>query len=154
MSLDDQVTVNMGSDDSPPPSGRGKKSWIPGGCGCLALLAVLFIAGWIWFAVNQYNQLKQEAKSFVEISSVVQQKLGSPVTIEGDRPGNGPDGMPMFEFDVSGPSGSGTVSATTGVDQKAGGLVITKYVLTFDGEEIDLNQEDDLGIDIEGLDDF
>ncbi len=154
LDLDNQATVNANNFDSQPPKKGGALKWILGGCGCLGLLLVLCVGGAFYYGFSVLDQVRQEARSFVESSSVVQEKLGSPVTIDGETLATGPDGAPSFRFDVSGPDGRGTVTASSKVDNQAGAFVVSDYVLEVDGEEFDLNAADDFDVGVEGIDDF
>ena len=115
---------------------------------------MLCVGGAFYYGFSVLDQVRQEARSFVESSSVVQEKLGSPVTIDGEILASGPDGAPSFRFDVSGPDGRGTVTASSKVDNQAGAFVVSDYVLEVDGEEFDLNAADDFDVGVEGIDDF
>jgi len=129
MSLDNQNTSSIGDSDSPPTKPKGK--WILGGFGCLGLLVLIGVVGVVWwFNANEFNQVREEAKGFVESSTVMQQHLGSPIIVDGEKYSSDQEGG-VIQFDVSGPG-----------------------TLKFNGEEFNLNQEDELSIDIEGMDDF
>ena len=155
MSLDNQATVDLGDVGSPlPTSGGSKSKWILGGCGCIGLLAVLCVVGGIVFGLNMIDQVRQEARSFVESSSVVQEQLGSPVAIDGEVQTFGADLAPSFRFSVSGPKGGGTVTVSSVADNQARAFVVSEYILEVDGQEFDLNAEDDFKMDLEGMDDL
>ena len=60
-----------------------------------------------------------------------------------------------MQFDVSGPLGSGTVTVPLQKDDaNPDNYIIAEGTLKFNGQEINLNQKDELSIDIEGMDDF
>ena len=154
MNLGNQDASNVGDSDPPPTKSRGKLKWILGSFGCLGLLALVGVVGVVWFAANQFNQVRQEAKGFVESSTVVQQHLGSPVIIDDQKYSFDPM-KEVMQFDVSGPLGSGTVTVPLQKDDaNPDSYIISEGTLKFNGQEIDLNQEDELSIDIEGMDDL
>lgn len=154
MGIDNNATVTMGNFDSPPERTGGKLKWIFGGCGCLGLMTVLCFGGVVWFGLSKIDEVRREAKSFIESSSVAKQNLGTPVAIDGETLGTTPGQGPMFVFDVSGPKASGTVTCVSEQSGDSVDFVISSYTLEVNGEEFDLNQEDELGIDIDGLDEF
>ena len=154
MNLGNQDASNVGDSDPPPTKSRGKLKWILGSFGCLGLLALIGVVGVVWFAANKFNQVRQEAKGFVESSTVVQQHLGSPVIIDDQKYSFDPM-KEVMQFDVSGPLGSGTVTVPLQKDDaNPDSYIISEGTLKFNGQEIDLNQEDELSIDIEGMDDL
>ena len=153
MSLDNQNTSSIGDSDSPPTKPKGK--WVLGGFGCLGLLVLIGVVGVVWwFNANEFNQVREEAKGFVESSTVMQQHLGSPIIVDGEKYSSDQEGG-VIQFDVSGPLGGGTVAVPLQKDDaNPGNYIISEGTLKFNGQEINLNQEDELSIDIEGMDDF
>ena len=158
MSLDDQVVLDTGGDDTsykntPPPKKSGSLKWIFGGCGCLGLMAAICFGVIGWFSFSVYGSVRQEAKSFVESSTVVQRELGSPITINSETFSQGADGAWVFDFGVSGPQGSGVATVNMENDGKSFDFTLGDSSLDFNGETIDLDAEAEFGEPvIEGLD--
>jgi len=154
MSIDNQHPANMGNLDSLPPKKSGLLKWILGGCGCLGLLTVLCFGALIWFGISKAGKVTQEARSFVENSTVIQEHLGSPVVINAESPSQGEDQSLVFKFDVSGPDGDGQATVNVTVDKEALDFVIGQSSLDVNGEVFDLNAENEFDVQIDGLDGF
>ena len=152
MSLDNQYSANTGNLDSLQPKKSGALKWILGGCGCLGLLAVLCFGGLIWFGVSKAGKVTQEARSFVENSTVVQKHLGSPVVIKAEAHSQGEGQSLVFRFDVSGPNGNGQATVNATFDEEAFDFVLGESSLDVDGEVVDLNAQGEFDVNIEGLD--
>ena len=153
MSLENQyepVAANINT--LPPKKSGGALKWILGGCGCLGLIGMICVGGLVYFSVSAAGQVTQEARSFIEGSTVAQEYLGSPITINGEpQPSQGGNGELIFDFDVSGPKGSGTATVTAKMDPEAFKFVIGDSSLEVNGETIDLKPEDEFNLDIEGM---
>ena len=157
MSLDNQyeTPVATSMDALPPKKSGGGLKWILGGCGCLSLLTVLCFGGLIYFGLSKTAKMSQEARSFIENSTVAQEYLGSPVTINGESPPTqGAAGAIILDFDVSGPKASGTATVTAELDPETFDFVLGESSLDVNGETVDLNAEDEFKLDVEGMDDF
>ena len=132
----------------------GKKKWFIGGCGCLALIAILCIGGggflWIQFG-KPLMDLMEESKNLVENSPQVQDLLGTPITSGTPAQSTGDDpAVVNFRTPVSGPKGNGTVVMRVRFDGSTWNR--EELILEFDGEEIDLDPEKEFELNIdEGL---
>ena len=153
MSLDNQYEPVATSVNTMPPnnSGGGRK-WIWGGCGCLGLLTLMCIGGLIFYSFTTFTAVRQEARSFIEGSTVVQQELGSPITIDGETMSQDGTRTLVFEFNVTGPKGSGVATVNMENDGQSLEFKLGESSLEVDGEKIDLNAENEFGIEMEGLD--
>ena len=155
MSFDKQGTpVATNINTLPPKKSGGALKWILGGCGCLGLIALLCVGGLTYFAVSTAGQVTQEARSFIEGSTVAQEYLGSPITINGEPvPTQTPGGGLVFDFDVSGPKGSGTAKVKAKMNPETFQFEMGESSLDFNGETIDLNAENEfMDLEVEELD--
>ena len=157
MSLENQyeTPVATGVNTLPPKKSKGGLKWILGGCGFLGLLTVLCFGGLIWFSLSKAGKMSQEARSFIENSTVAQEYLGNPITITAEAPpAQGPQGALVLGFDVSGPKASGKATVNAELDPETFDFVLGESSLDVNGETIDLNAEDEFKLDVEGMDDF
>jgi len=156
MSFDNQATPVANVNVLPPKKSGGALKWILGGCGCLGLMAAICFGGFIYFAVSTAGQVTQQARSFVEGSTVAQEHLGSPITVNGEpTPVQGRQGELIFDFDISGPKGSGTATVTAKMNPETFQFELGESSLETNGETFDLNAEDEFKEpEIEGMDDF
>lgn len=156
MSLNNQYEPVANANVLPPKKSGGALKWILGGCGCLGLMAAICFGGVVWFGISTAGQVTQEARTFVEGSTVIQEHLGSPVTINGEpTPVQGPDGSLVFGFDVSGPNGSGTATVTSKMNPETFQFELGESSLEVNGEVFDLNAKDEFKeIEVEGMDNF
>jgi hypothetical protein len=151
MSFDNQATLNVPNMQHEKPK-SGALKWILGGCGCLGLLAVVCIGGFAYFfsgAIGDAIRMQQETQAMIESSPQVEEALGSPIEIGPPRTQNGPEGEVTFEFDVTGPNGTGTVFSKTKMNPSTFRFERKGLYMEFEGQRIDLNL--DIG-DIDGLD--
>ena len=154
MSLDSQYSATNASnfDSPPPPKKSGALKWILGGCGCLGLLTACCFGGLIWFGVSKAGKVTEEARSFVEGSTVIQEHLGSPVVINAESASQSADQSLVFEFDVSGPNGNGRATVNAKFDEATFDFVLGESSLDVNGEVFDLNAEGEFNVEVDGLD--
>ena len=156
MSTENQYEPPVGAGINTPPTKKsgGALKWILGGCGCLGLLAALCIGGLVYFSVSSTGAVVQEARTMIEGSSVVKEKLGEPISIDSETVGQGGGAEPalIFDFDVSGPKGSGRAKVTAPFNESTFKFEIEESTLEVDGQTFDLNTENDFKMDLEGLD--
>ena len=149
MSLDNQTTLDESNVDHPPKKSGGLLKWIL----ILGLLAMVgCIVGFVWFADSNDDAVKREAQSFIEGSTVLQQHIGSPVTVGKETVSKEADGTHIFEFEVSGPQGEGTATVASKLDPEAQDYVIGDSSLELNGETFDSSPETEFSFDIEGMD--
>ena len=156
MSLDNQYEPVANVNMPPTKKSGGALKWILGGCGCLGLMAVICFGGVIYYGITTAGQITQEARSFIEGSTVAQEYLGSPITINGEpQPVQGGNGELVFDFDVTGPKGSGTATVKAKMDPETFKFVIGESTLDVNGEIIDLNAENEFNEPVvEGMEDL
>ena len=154
MSFDNQNQPPIGASvNTMPPKKSGGLKWILGGCGCLGLLMAACIVGFVWFSYSTFTGVQQEAKSFIEGSSVVQEQLGTPVTITGESFDQAGQGKWVFEFDLTGPKGSGVATVNMENDGQSMDFQLGQSSLEVNGQTIDLNAENEFAMPpIEGFD--
>ena len=138
----------------PPKKSGGALKWILGGCGCLSLLLVLCIGGFVYFSYSTFSGVQEEAKGFITNSSVVQEQLGSPVKIDGESFSSTAPGEWVFDFNVSGPKGSGTATVNMKTDGQSLDFDIGEASLEANGQSFNLSADDEYGINLEGMDDM
>ena len=157
MSFENQTTPVAANMNVPPTKkSGGPLKWILGGCGCLGLIAAICFGGFFYFAITTAGAISQEARTLIESSSVVQEQLGSPITIVSETPpAQQGQGSLVLEFDVEGPEGAGTATVTAKMDPETFKFVIEDSSLEVDGETFDLNVADEFKeLEVEGLEDF
>lgn len=152
MSFDNETSPDATNGETQATKSGGWKK-ILGGIGCLGLIAVCIV---IVISLRHSNKtaVSEEARSFVQGSTVVQKHLGSPVMINEERGNPGADKSFIFEFDISGPEGAGTATVNMTHDDESSALVLGQSSLDFNGETIDLNAKDEFSFELEGMDDF
>ena len=99
--------------------------WVLGGCGVLALLAVLAFGGALWFGMGQFKDLAIEE---LNAYPAVQEHLGTIESADFDLEGiERAEGQAMV-FEVQGTQGSATIEArfdSSGADRVfSGGTLI------------------------------
>lgn len=135
----------------PAPS-RARRSLL-GGLGCLLLVFLICGGGgaWIWFqfAKPSYDYMI-ENEDLATANPAVIEALGDPVSISGEHEENVNGAERISRIPVKGANGSGVVVIVS--ETQADGTFLRKSaILEFDGEEIDLLEDDGMTIEIEGL---
>ena len=127
----------------PSRKSGGALKWILGGCGCLTALVGFCFIGFFMYVMSTFGTLSQEARSFVEDSTIAQEHLGSPITIKGEPILIESESNDfVFEVFASGPKGSGTATVTSQLDDVSFEWVMKEASLDVDGEKFDLKATD------------
>lgn len=147
----------MGAEDQVDVVVEKKSSgfrWLWGVLGCLALVVLVCggIGAWTWFGfLKPRYDFTSENRTLVEENDLVKETLGEPIRI-GEIKSVEANFVMTITMPVVGSLGSGDVVVTGEMDQQNFTWTRTDAYLEYEGEKIEIDPDEGLSFEIEGID--